>query len=175
MGALRLKGRIVDWRRRISGGASPVRGGKSALRPDRSRLVRKVTASLVAVLSVWLAATGSASAHSDVCHPIHGCVVREYGTRARWWADSAVKGRCAGQSDQDWIVSYKVDNSTWRSANPDSIRFYAADWSKVSWGWPWGSPKAATTDPYPPGVKLCFGGTRYTKNDVMGTWIWLKQ
>ncbi len=138
---------------------------------------RPLVRSIVGMLALVFAGSTSAStvhAHTDVCHPIHGCVVRENGTNARWWADSAVRGRCGGQSDQDWIVKYRVDNDTWKRANPDRIRFYAASWSRVSWGWPFGSSKAATTDPYPPSVTLCFGGNRYSKDDVMGTWIWLK-
>lgn len=134
----------------------------------------KVALTLAMLGSMTFLASG-VSAHTDVCHPIHGCMERENGTNARWWADSATKGRCGGQSDQDWIVKYKVDNSTWKSANPDKIRFYAANWSKVSWPWPYGSTKAATTDPYPAGVTVCFGGNRYNKDDVMGTWIWLKK
>ena len=106
------------------------------------------------------------------CNPASGCVQRENGTNARWWADTVRRGRCGGQSDRDWIAFYRTDNQTWRNANPSRVRYYAANWSKVSW--PGFGNQAAATDGVPAGITLCFGGTRFTENDVRGTWVWLR-
>ena len=113
----------------------------------------------------------AASVAAQACSPASGCVLKQNGTNARWWADSWRRGRCQSQSDNDWIVTYRTDNQTWRNANPSRIRFYAAGWSKVSWYW-W-VDRAQANDGVPPGISLCFGGNSFSANDVSGTWVWL--
>lgn len=175
MSAFRSKARIVNWCRRSGDGVvSAIRrsGGAGATVLHEGLLSRISVAGMVAIVSVCLGVASAAAANE--CRPTGGCVPRENGSNARWWADSAVKGRCGSQTDTDWLVTYKVDNSTWRRADPDKIRFYASEWSMILWPWPVGSTKAATTDPRPPGVTLCFSGP-YPKSHVMATWIWLKK
>lgn len=111
---------------------------------------------------------GGSSSSIPSCNATSGCVMREKGDNARWWADSWAKGRCTGQSDEDWIVTYNTDNSTWKNANPVNIRFYAAWWSGAL-TYPW-SAKAQVEDGMPPGITLCLG-SKLSENDIRGTWV----
>lgn len=130
---------------------------------------------LVAVLgSVLMHGAAIAAPTAQTCNPLSGCVLRENGSNARWWADSWHKGRCNSQTDQDWIVTYRTDNDTWRRADISKMRFYAAWWSKVAvYSW---AGKAQVEDATTPGITLCIGSGRglITGNDIKGTWVWLK-
>lgn len=104
-----------------------------------------------------------------VCNPASGCVLKENGTNARWWADSAVKTTC-GSGANNWLVTYNTNNDTWRRlADFTRIRFYASSWSVQ-----WLTSSAQIPDHRPPVITLCFGGNRFSYNDVMSTWVWIR-
>ena len=112
----------------------------------------------------------SAAPLQQGCNPLSGCVLRESGDRARWWANSWRRGTC-GTGANNWIVTYNTDNSTWRNADISKMRFYAAGWSGYRY-YPWAG-QAQVIDNKTPGIVLCLGGI-LGPNDVRGTWVWLK-
>jgi hypothetical protein len=128
---------------------------------------------LIAVLSLTLSMSASAAPLRATCNPLSGCVVRENGSNARWWADSWYKGTC-GSGSGNWIVTYKTDNTTWRNADISKMRYYAAWWSKYVL-YPWAAT-AQVVDNKTPGIVLCLGSAAglTTSSDVSGTWVWLK-
>jgi len=132
--------------------------------------ILRTTITLGLALGFTLAGSGFASAAD--CVPSTGCVPKENGVGA-WWADSISKGQCAGQSDQDWKVFYRTDNSYWLRADINKIRFGAADWSKVNWPWPIGATQAQADDIQPPGITLCFG-SHFSEDDLKGTYVRLQ-
>jgi hypothetical protein len=138
----------------------------------KRRVAITLTALLLALVLLPAMQVGTSVAEAS-CEPGSGCVLRENGVGA-WWADSATRGRCRGHSDQDWRVFYRTDNDSWRRADISKIRFGAASWSRVSWAWPVGSSQAQADDIQPPGITLCFGGSRYSLSDVMGTYVRLR-
>jgi hypothetical protein len=133
---------------------------------------RLLAAATAMALALGAMVTGAGTAQAAACIPSQGCVPHEDGVGA-WWADSVKRGKCTGQSDNDWLVFYKTDNSWWRRGKIDNIRFGAASWSKVDWP-VIGSGSAQAEDVVPPGITLCFGGKRYSENDVKGTYVRLK-
>jgi len=128
---------------------------------------------LVTVLLAGLVVPASAAPLQDTCNPLSGCVLRENGSNARWWADSWIKGTC-GSGAGNWIVTYKTDNTTWRKADISKMRFYAA-WYSDYILYPWAG-KAQVVDNQTPGIVLCLGSGSGLMNslDVKGTWVWLK-
>ena len=108
-----------------------------------------------------------------------GCIVREAGNNAQWWADSWTKGTCRDhpRGSQDWIVTYKVNNNQWKRADQSKVRFYAAGWSKASWSWNWKSSQVQVENdslPSGDGITICLSGSVFNSNDIKGTYLWRK-
>ena len=105
-----------------------------------------------------------------------GCILREAGSNAQWWADSWDKGTCRDHpaGSQDWIVTYKVNNDQWRNADQSKIRFYAAVWS-AAWFWKWADELQVEDNVLSSGggIKVCLSGVLFPI-DVQGTYLWLQ-
>jgi hypothetical protein len=134
-----------------------------------------VVAVLLILLTVGVAGSvAQAAPLSATCILPNGCIPRESGTNAQWWADSWSKGTCRGHTGQDWIVTYKVNNNQWRQADQSKVRFYAAWWSVARW-WKWAGQVQVENNSLSNGggIKICLSGV-LTSNDVKGTYLWLK-
>ena len=127
---------------------------------------------LLCALMPMATPAAAATTHSD-CTYSGGCVLRQSGTNAQWWADSWQRGHCRNHpADQrnDWLVTYRTNNSNWRNASPSRVRFYAAWWSAVKYNpLSWHSQAEGSSLP---GITLCFGH-EFSVNDVRGTYVWL--
>lgn len=145
------------------------------------KTIKYSTLGLIAIL-VLLAATvpsqpASAISNNNVpCTLPTGCIKREKGSDAQWWADSWYKGTCRDHKpgSQDWIVNYKVDNNEWKNADQSKVRFYAANWSKARW-WKWTGKLQVEKNALSSGggITLCMSGV-LSENDVKGTYLWRK-
>jgi hypothetical protein len=124
-----------------------------------------------AFIALFISLPANAQVFEPRCDPASGCVLRESGSNAQWWADSWHKAKCTGHNEEDWVVTYKTDNDTWRTADVSRVRFYAAWWSKARW-WKW-SGKLQAEDNVLPGITLCVSGV-LSSNDIQGTYVWLK-
>jgi hypothetical protein len=131
---------------------------------------------IILLVTIGLSATSAQAALSTsvACILPNGCIQRESGSNAQWWADSWYKGTCRGHTGQDWIVTYKVNNTQWRNADQSKVRFYAASWSLARY-WKWAGQMQVENNSLSSGggIKICLSGV-LGSNDVKGTYLWLK-
>ncbi len=144
---------------------------------QKKRYVRWVSVIFIVLLaSIGLFATVSQAAPSadGACILPNGCILRESGSNAQWWADSWYKGTCRGHTGMDWIVTYKVNNTQWRTADQSKVRFYAAWWSAAQW-WKWANQVQVENNSLTDGggIIICLSGV-LSSNDVKGTYLWRK-
>ena len=136
------------------------------------------SALLLTLLAVglFIAKVQAAPTTDTTCTLTSGCILRESGSNAQWWADSWDSVYCRDhdpKKGQDWIVNYKVNNDDWRAADPTKVRFYAAYWSGY-WFWKW-SNKVQVENTYSlpsgGGITVCLSGV-LSSNSVKGTYLW---
>jgi hypothetical protein len=134
-----------------------------------------LTSLLVLILLIPITATSVQA--SSTCTLQNGCILRENGSNSQWWADSWRKGTCRDHpaNSQDWIVTYKVNNNTWRNADPTKVRFYAAWWS-LAQIWKWSDMVQVENNALARGggITICLSGV-LRDTDVKGTYLWLKR
>ena len=133
-----------------------------------TQAMKRISLVMVLIIALMGMAPARSEAHFADCQPASGCVPKEKGTNAGWWATSwykASSGTCAG----DWVVTYST--TWWKSEWWPRVRVWAADWSKISWPLYSGSHVQAL-DGVPPSIVLCFGA-RFSENDIKGTYVWL--
>ena len=116
----------------------------------------------------------AAPSSAVACILPNGCIPRESGSNAQWWADSWRKGYCPGHTSRDWIVTYRVNNSSWRNADQSKVRFNAAWWSLASY-WKWTGQVMVINNSLRSGggITVCLSGV-LSANDVKGTYLWRK-
>ena len=134
---------------------------------------------LVVVILLFLLVTGSVAtvvtAADVACILPNGCIPREAGSNAQWWADSVRWGTCRGHTGQDWIVTYKVNNSQWIYADQSKVRFYAPWWSGYRY-WKWSGRVQVENNALSSGggISVCLSGALLS-GDAKETYLWLKQ
>jgi hypothetical protein len=71
-------------------------------------------------------------------------------------------------------VTYKVNNSQWRSADQYKVRFYAAWWSAARF-WKWAGKLQVENNALSSGggITVCLSGV-LNSSDVKGTYLWIK-
>ena len=138
-----------------------------------------VSALLITLMAtgVFIAVAQAAPLAGTSCTLNSGCILRESGSNAQWWADSWKKGICRGhdpKNGQDWIVTYKVNNNDWKKADPSKVRFYAASWSAAQW-WKWAGQQQVENNSLSSGggITICLSGV-LSSNDIKGTYLWRK-
>ena len=140
-----------------------------------SKMIRGAIAILIILLATGFTDTTAQAAPTAVaCTLPSGCILREAGSNAQWWADSWRKGTCRGHSGQDWIVTYKVNNNDWKRADQSKVRFYAASWSLARY-WKWAGQIQVENNFLASGggITVCLSGV-LSANDVKGTYLWRK-
>jgi len=132
---------------------------------------------LVVLFAIGVATIGvraTSISASTACTLPNGCILREHGENARWWADSVRRGTCRGHTGKDWIVTYRVNNRRWRNADQTKVRFYAAWWSLARW-WKWTGKVQVEDNSLSSGggITICLSGI-LPESHVKGTYLWIK-